>query len=344
MKFLTLLLSLALSTLAFALPTQLPLTTADAMIDAYTRSVYVDRNVYASPIGTVHLYDLRGNAIDTYKRTVLMKPASTEKITAAVISDRFRFTLPTKKQSFNIEYSTKDSFGNTLLVARNGGKLTSQGNLPVTSQHMVFSLSEVYTFEADAEFINVQLVGNDGQVEWKTLDKKTIGDKNFFSIPSWWFNWSNFQNGLTTAYGDDENGNFQLREYNNLTGKIAGTYLVDYYPVASVYNHFMVVPNDSSEAVFTLSAWGNYLENPTFELKPSAVSRSIKIFGQTSQGVQPTAIMVTTQDLQGKTEQNVIGMAAGANFSYVSLNAQSGLTYFFRFVWPESITVLDGRG
>ena len=153
--------------------------------------------------------------------------------------------------------------------------------------------------------------------------------------------WSEFKDGLTSAYGTDENGEFQYREYVNETGKLAGTYLIDYKPVAGLDNHFIVVPNED-QVVISVPSWDGYMNNPSFELQASTTNRNLAVFAQTTDGgVQPLSMIITSQDSVGNTTKVESGLIHGSDYSSGYIYGKAGYTYFFRFVWPPSITVQE---
>ena len=126
MKFLSFLFLCILSVAATAaLPTQLPLTRADAYIYSLTHMDRVERSAWASPMGQVKLFDLEGKSLETYKRTQISAPANGTKLMDIVNSDRFRVVLPTERQQFEIAYMCLDKYGNCLLSAQNAGSIST---------------------------------------------------------------------------------------------------------------------------------------------------------------------------------------------------------------------------
>lgn len=321
-------------------PNELPLTRAAATINALTRSVNLDRNVWAYPMGEVKIYDPTTGAKQTnFKRTQLQRPVNGGKILSAVNSDRFKVSLPTYDMQFNTRYTTYDEYGNPLLSASTGGKATKVNGVYKFASYVLqptFSLEGTFWIEADASGMSVQTLDDEGQIDYHNLIRKEVGGKTFFALPSWWLDWSDFKRGITYAYGLDESGAYSYKEFVNQTGKLTGTQTIDYTPVAGFYNHFDVLPSASGNEL-VIPSWGNHLNNPSFELKASEGIRNATLFVQTSEGARPTGIILTTQDSLGNTTKVELPMAPTGNYGWTQFLTNPGHTYYFYFVWPETV-------
>lgn len=344
MKIISLLLFLiSVISVSAALPTQLPLNKEDARIYAIASASYVERQAWASPIGQVQLFSKQGVSIPSVTKIHVLAPSNSKKLVDAVNGDQFKFKLPKMDSKLVVRYIAYDKFQNPLLDAQSYGGLTAAGTLDAWAQKPVFTLSYKFRFQSDADQIGVITVDSEGLQSYHNLERETIGGKNYFSFPSWWFDWSDFKNGLTTAYGYDENGTYAQRQYNNATGKIAETNFVNYTPVAGMDNHFTVTPTGSTNDVnLSIPMWGNYIQNPSFELPAVSSVRTVSIGANTVEGNRPLGIVITEQDAFGNLTKSELPMLQGIDYNYYQFMQKANCTYFFRFVWGSDVDTVGG--
>jgi hypothetical protein len=337
-----------------ALPDSVPTTRSQARIYAQTHGKIIERLIYAEPTGDIKVIQ-NGLPADPWKRIVLPQPVSGDVLMSTVRADKFRFSLPTNRQSFRVEYKVKDAAGNIVMQASNGGKVVATGNaaapwaIPDWMQGMYFDLNPDFMFEVDSPDVAglAQLVDANGVVRYEWLSAITVGGKYFLKMKTDWFDSEDWQEGLFNLYANGE-----FRQYDNRTGLLAGIYPVAYVADPNINGHF-IIPASSAIGVavqsqMTFASYGNQIEDPSCEWRPMGSdggSQALIMTVVTTEGAKPLSVEVTEQDENGNVRPfGNLTMTQFAAASGTSFSGKVGKRYFLRFIWPEFVKLRGMRG
>lgn len=334
---------------AAALPDKIPTNRADAQIYALSHAVRVDRFAKAEPVGSLRLLDINYREIPAMDRFTVPQPSNADRVLATIAADKFKFVLPKKDSRMILTYDVFDSFGNRTLTSWSQVTALPTGNPAApwkySSNEVYLVLDGDFELEIDANFISIEFYNKEtGETERHFLMPKIVGDKKFFTIPTYWFDDPRYQAGVTYVYGEEE-----FRQYDNASGNIAGIDPISFAPSGNVSNHFFLY--DSTGAVVpefvTVQSWSNALENPSFEYHaggPAGALKTLNFNVRTSEGVNAIGIRVSEQDENGKVTTYDQSLQSTPNYGVGSVTVKGGRTYFFRMFWPDYIVDRMQRG
>ncbi|MES2623231.1 MAG: hypothetical protein V4576_02365 [Patescibacteria group bacterium] len=337
-----------------ALPPVIPTTERAAFVWAVTKTRFIERDIWATPVGRIEI-SAQGNlggSLSTYKKFALTAPSSGEKIKAITAGDKFKVSLPTAKSNYNLWYRTND--GNpevTMLEAFLVGSFIKSGNayvIPEWSKDVTYYLSSKFHLETEADYMDIQFLDDDGNVTYESLEAKEIGGKKYFVFPSDYFVKKEYQNGITTLWGKDENGNYQYRQYTNIDGNLAGTQFVNMDPNPIMANHFAVKPTQYSdgnfEAYLPVPSYEGTITDRSYEFVaggPEGSIRQLFIYSLTTpaggvgKNYFATGVTATEQAPDG-TIRPVRGFGETRSPAII-MQVKAGCTYIFSVNWPEEV-------